>query len=218
MADDAKKKDEAAPAAEAPAKKGGLPIKTIIVVLVMLAVEAGALIFVMGMLGKPNDVKAVELDHHDDMEGEKPVEVPILTDSFMNNSSGRVWIWQAEIVAVVKAKHAGPDPKAPPAPAGDGHGEEKKDDHAAAAHGGDAHAKPMTAVREELEQKKAQIRTGIAAIFSAAQHNYFTEPGNETLTRQILEFLRQTFGQDETGDERVIKVLMPKCLGQPLEY
>ncbi|HVZ92879.1 MAG TPA: hypothetical protein VG797_00060 [Phycisphaerales bacterium] len=216
MPDDAKEKSKSAPepatAAAAPAKSSSA--KTIVVVLVMLVVEAAAIVGAVMFLGKPSDVKAVELEEAKHAEEEKLVEIPVLTEQFMNTSSGRTWIWNTEVVAVVKKRHAGEAPAAAGA-AGGGHGGGDHGGGEASDHGHEAHA---STVREDLEQRKAQIRTGIGAIFSAAQHNYFTEPGRETLSRQMLEYLRRVFGQDETGEERVQNVLIPKCLGSPLDY
>ena len=53
------------------------------------------------------------------------------------------------------------------------------------------------------------LEASIVGLLSGATYHYRVVAKNSFGT---------TFGQDETGDERVIKVLMPKCLGQPLEY
>lgn len=222
MSDDAKgKSKEAAPAAAADAASGakkGPPLKTIVVVLVLLAVEAAAILGALTMFAKPAEVKAVNLDEHADASEDKTVEVPIITESFTNNASGRLWIWKVEVFAVVKKRHAG-EPADAAAAKGDGHGGgdhgKAKDAHGGSGgHGGRA---PAMTVREELDARKAEIRTGIGAIFSAAQHSYFTEPGRETISRQILEYLRQVFGQDEAGEERIQRVLIPNCIGQAID-
>ena len=194
--------------AKAPEKKGGLPIKTIVIVLVMLVVEAVGLVAVLTMFGKPSEVKGVELKHEEHSAGDELVEIPIVAEKFTNSSSGRVWVWSVEVVAVAKQKHAGADESAGKKDSG-GHGD------AAATDGG--HGAGST-VRVELKAKMAKIRTGIGAIFSSAQHSYFTEPGRETLSRQVLQFLREVFGQDAEGEERIQAVLIPNCLGFPADY
>lgn len=213
MAEEPKDKAAEAPAeGEAPKKK--LPVKTIGAVAVMLVVEAVLIIGVVKMMGKPSEVKGVGLEHVEHDEGETLVEIPVLHENFTNNSSGRVWIWDTEIILKVKKKHAG-DPPAEGAK-DDGHGGGQGDDKAKDGHGEAHHAGPM--VREEMQARIAEIRTGIGAIMSTAQHAYFTEPGRETLSRQILEYMRKVFGRDAEGHERVEEVLIPRCLGFPADY
>ncbi len=198
--------DGTAEQAKAPEKKAGLPIKTIGIVLAMLIVEAVALVAVLSMFGKPSEVKGVGLEHEQAAEVDQLVEIPILAEKFTNSSSGRVWVWSVEVVAVSKVRHAGPAEAADPKKGADsGHG------------GADGNSTAMT-VRAELKAKSAKIRTGIGAIFSSAQHSYFTEPGRETLSRQILQFLREVFGQDAEGEERIQAVLIPNSLGFPADY
>ncbi len=204
------KKTEAAPAADAKAapKKSGLPVKTIGLILGLLVVEGAAVVMLMKMLGKPAEVQATELHEDHNAEGEKSVELPVLSEQFTNTSSGRLYVWNLEILVKVKQKHAGDvsilakDAKAAPP---------KKDDHGGGG-AGKGH-EPVTGVAEEMKARQAEIRTGIARIIASAQHPYFTEPGRETLTRQILEYLREVFKQDPQGEERIQDVLIPKCLG-----
>jgi len=175
------KEAPAQPTSGEPAKKG-LPIKTIAVMLVMLVVEAGAIIGVMAFLGKPSEVKGLDQveAHHAD-PGDELQELPVLKEKYTNNSTGRVWIWDTEIMIQVKQRHA-----------------EK--------------------VTAALEARSAEIRTGIGKIFSSAQHHYFFDPGRETLTRQSLEYLRSILGRDEDGEEYVVGVLIPRCMGMPGEF
>ncbi len=198
-----------APAAEPP-KKQGLPVKTIAVVVVMLVVEAALVVGVMTILAKPAEVHGIGLETDEAAKLEIPVEIPVLSEKFTNNSSGRVWIWDAEILVKVKTKHAGQDP------AGD-----KAGDHGTGS-GGDkkskGHGSRGMNVREELATRMAEVRTGIGAIWSSAQHSYFTEPGRETLTRQVLEYLRGVFERDAEGEERIQAVLIPRCIGFPADY
>ncbi len=195
------------PAAEPPKK--GLPIKTIGAVAVMLIVEAVAIVAGIKMFGGPSEVKGVELEHAEHDEGDMLVEVPVLHEKFTNGSSGRVWMWDTEVIIKAKKKHAGEE--TPVAPK-----KEEEGKKAAAEGHGEQPAGPM--LREEMKARMAEIRTGIGAIMSSAQHAYYTEPGRETLSRQILEYLRKVFGQDAEGNERVQEVLIPKCLGFPADY
>ncbi|MGP1310457.1 MAG: hypothetical protein ACTS27_09700 [Phycisphaerales bacterium] len=113
-------KDQApAKNAEQPAeeKKKGLPIKTIGIVVGLLVVEAAGMYFVLGATGKPKETHAAEVEGshgaakgggHGDGHGESggPVaevmEIPVLKDRLPNNSTGRPWIWDTEIIVQVK--------------------------------------------------------------------------------------------------------------------
>lgn len=176
MAKEAPKTEQAPAAPEAAQAKKGLPIKTMIVVAVMLVVEAGAVVGLMSMLGKPSPVKGVEIQEDHNAEAERLVEIPVVAEKYTNNAAGRLFFYDVEIVLQAKSAVA--------------------DD-----------------VTTELEERQAEIRTGIGAIFASAQQAYFNEPNRETLTRQVLEYLRGVFKQDPEGHERVEAVLIPKCIG-----
>lgn len=92
-------------ASSEPAKKGGIGLKTIVVILMMLVGEAAVIVGVIMFLGKPSEVQGSGLVYDDSAEGEKPVEVPVLHEKFTNNSTGRIWVWDTEILVQVKAKH-----------------------------------------------------------------------------------------------------------------
>lgn len=216
MSDKAPDKKSEAPApapSEAAPKKGGLPVKTIGLILGLLVAEGAGIFVLMNMLGKPSEVKATEMHDDHDSEKDKLVELPVLSERFTNNSSGRMFVWDIEILIKSKTKHAGDvsvlakDAKAKPA----------KDAHGAEG-GAEGHGPPAMGVAEELKARLAEIRTGIGSIIASAQHPYFTEPGRETLSRQILEYLRGAFKQDPQGEERVQAVLIPKCLGYPSDF
>lgn len=192
--------------------KKGLPVKTIAAVAVMLIVEAVVIVGAIKFFGKPAEVKGVGLEHAEHDEGGALVEIPLLHEKFTNNSSGRMWIWDTEIILKSKKKHAG-EPEAEGEKKDDGHGGGGKEE-AKGAHG----EHDTLTVRAEMKERKAEIRTGIAAIMASAQHAYFTEPGRETLSRQILEYLRKVFGHDAEGHERVEEVLIPRCLGMPADF
>lgn len=165
------------------ASEGGrkLPIKMIAIILVMMIAEAGVIVGAVMFLGQPSPVQGVALDSDPSADLEKMHEVPILQDKFANNSTGRLWYWDTEVLVKCKQKH-------------------------------------LAAVQSELEDRAAEIRTGIGAVLAGAQHSYFNEPGRETLSRQLLEYLRGVFGQDAEGEERIADVLIPKCIGFPADY
>ncbi len=87
----------------APAKSGK---KTMIVVAALMAVEAAAVIGVMSLTGP----KSAEADSHvlhgtDAPDTESAKEIPLIGDRFQNLQTGRVWIWDCEIVLKVKNKN-----------------------------------------------------------------------------------------------------------------
>lgn len=78
--------------------------------------------------------------------------------------------------------------------------------------------KNLAEVQSVLEERNAEIKTGVSRIFRAAHHNYFTEANLETLTRQVTEYLRGVFGKGPSGEDRIVRVLIPKCVGFPADY
>lgn len=79
------------------------------------------------------------------------------------------------------------------------------------------HSAELTAA---IEEKEALIRTGVSKIIASAQHAYFNEPGRETLTMQVRDFLNQpdVLGVDAEGEPKVVSVLIPSCIGFPADY
>ncbi|MCA9305478.1 MAG: hypothetical protein KDA16_03035 [Phycisphaerales bacterium] len=100
MADEAK----AAPAPEASAGGGKkLPLKTIIIVMAMLVVEAGVLVAALSMFGGPS--KAVADDGVVEPSPDALlVEIPVVHEKFNNSATGRVWLWDTEVLIQVREK------------------------------------------------------------------------------------------------------------------
>lgn len=76
----------------------------------------------------------------------------------------------------------------------------------------------LESVEHTIAERSAEIRTGISQIIRTAHHNHLKEPNLETLTRQMTAYLRGVFGQDGEGRERVVAVLLPKCVGFPADF
>jgi len=70
-------------------------------------------------------------------------------------------------------------------------------------------------VERILEERNAEIKTGISSLWRNAHHRYLTEPNLETMTRQLTEYLNEVFGEDAGEESRVYKVLIPRCVGMP---
>ncbi|HZW09568.1 MAG TPA: hypothetical protein VFF69_06675 [Phycisphaerales bacterium] len=68
-------------------------------------------------------------------------------------------------------------------------------------------------VKGELERRKAEITEGVSLLIRRSAHSHLTEPGLETLHRQIAAFIEQTFGLTPESEPLVQRVLIPKCQG-----
>lgn len=73
-------------------------------------------------------------------------------------------------------------------------------------------------INAALTGRSAEIKTGLARIWRIAQHNHFNEPGLETLTRQVTDFLDSVLGATADGKSFIDRVLIPRCVGYPTEY
>lgn len=104
MAEKPKAPETPAEPAPPPARK--LPIKTLAVVAVLMAVEAGAVVFAMGLFG-PRSSHA-ETGSHELVEddSEETVEIEVASEKYQNLSTGRVWVWDLSVFIQVKNKNA----------------------------------------------------------------------------------------------------------------
>lgn len=101
-----KDKAEAAPAEGEKPKGGGLPVKTIGIVAVVMIIEAVVIFFVFSAMGPKKvaaDVPPAELHSNED---DQPTEILVVEDKFQNLQQGKVWIWDLSVYVQVKAKHA----------------------------------------------------------------------------------------------------------------
>jgi len=90
---------------ESPAKKGP-PIKAIGLVAALMVAEAVGVVLFVGMTGaKPQAASAHELTGLDHADAEETVEIALIEDRFQNLQTGRVWIWDTEIVLKVKTRN-----------------------------------------------------------------------------------------------------------------
>jgi flagellar basal body-associated protein FliL len=68
-------------------------------------------------------------------------------------------------------------------------------------------------VTDELKKRAAEVKEGVALIFRRASHSQLTEPGLETLNRQLLSYMNSVIEPDAENKPRVLRVVMPKCKG-----
>ena len=78
--------------------------------------------------------------------------------------------------------------------------------------------KNLAYAQRVLEERSAEIKTGVAQIVRTSHHKHLTEPNLDTLNRQIEEYLRDVFEYDASGESRVERVLIPKCTGVPADF
>lgn len=102
MAEDKDKKAEGAATAEGKKK---LPLKTIIVLAVVLLVEGAVISLVFLLSSGPAPVQANVAADDAAAKAEEPVELLIVSDSFQNTRSGRTYIYETEVWVVVRRKH-----------------------------------------------------------------------------------------------------------------
>ncbi len=95
----------AAPAAEekaAPSKKGGM--KMIIAAVAVVLLEAGTVAVTVKMSAGPKNVMAGPPATTTTAAAEKDVEVKLIADKLPNSQSGRLWMYDMQIVAKVSEK------------------------------------------------------------------------------------------------------------------
>jgi len=73
-------------------------------------------------------------------------------------------------------------------------------------------------VRSLLERRRAEIHAAIAKIFRKATHSQLKEPGLQTITRQVSQYVHEVFGEDPEGAPYVEQVLIPQCDGYPADF
>ncbi|MFG0257314.1 MAG: hypothetical protein ACF8GE_05370 [Phycisphaerales bacterium JB043] len=79
-------------------------------------------------------------------------------------------------------------------------------------------SKHLGYVEQTLEERRAEIKTGISTIWRNAHQRHLTEPNLDTLNRQVSTYLNEIFGHDSESDPRVARVLIPKCVGFPADF
>ncbi len=98
--------DEQTPAPEGgEEKKGGLPLKTIIIVALAMVLEGGAIAAVFMLAGGPSKVEATEVVDEELAGLDEPAEVPVITAKFQNTRRGIPYTYDVEVSITVKQKY-----------------------------------------------------------------------------------------------------------------
>ncbi len=88
-----------------PPAKGGLPIKTIAIVAVLMIAEGAGVFFIVGStMRRPTETKAGEIHGEEEAKLDALVELPLVEDKFQNMTSGSAWIWDASVFIKVKKR------------------------------------------------------------------------------------------------------------------
>jgi flagellar basal body-associated protein FliL len=81
-----------------------LPMKVIGIVAGIMLAEAVGVFLVVGMVSRPQTA-AAEIKGDDRSEELQSIEIVLTEDKFQNLQSGRVWIWDMQIVLKVKKRN-----------------------------------------------------------------------------------------------------------------
>ncbi|MEX2672959.1 MAG: hypothetical protein WD294_12715 [Phycisphaeraceae bacterium] len=85
--------------------KGGFSIKTLLVLVVILALEGAAISAVFLLSGGPEDARAQGAAEDAAALAEEPVEVLVIADKFQNTRTGRSYLYDAEIYIVTQRRY-----------------------------------------------------------------------------------------------------------------
>jgi flagellar basal body-associated protein FliL len=91
-------------APEPPAKKKR-PVKVIAAVAGLMVAEAVGVYVLIGMTGSGTQHAAAEIHGADQGELQQLVEIGLVEDKFQNMQTGKVWLWDTQIVLKVKKKN-----------------------------------------------------------------------------------------------------------------
>jgi flagellar basal body-associated protein FliL len=84
----------------------GATLKTIIIVALVMLVEGGAIVATMWLSGGPSEVQADGgFSSEAEAELNKPVEVLVLKDKFLNQTSGRSFLLDTELFVTVRKRN-----------------------------------------------------------------------------------------------------------------
>ncbi|CAG0999657.1 hypothetical protein PHYC_02791 [Phycisphaerales bacterium] len=104
---DAKDAKENKPQSEAPAMpaKKAFPVKAAGIVAAIMVAE-GAGVFLIAKMTSPAPAAAeTHLETKDQTDQEALVEIDLVSDKFQNMQTGRVWVWDVDIVLKTRAKN-----------------------------------------------------------------------------------------------------------------
>jgi flagellar basal body-associated protein FliL len=105
MADKKKEAKTEAKPEQASEPKKGMPLKTILVVVAALLLEAGAIAGAFLLTGGPSQVNADPAAQDAAAFAEQPVEELVIEDKFQNTRTGRTYLYDTQIYIVIKRRN-----------------------------------------------------------------------------------------------------------------
>ncbi|MFA9478658.1 hypothetical protein ACERK3_10155 [Phycisphaerales bacterium AB-hyl4] len=87
--------------------KGGFSLKTVLVLVAILALEAAAISAVFLLSGGPEDARAAGAAEDEAALAEQPVEVLVIADKFQNTRTGRSYLYDTEVYIVTQRRWRG---------------------------------------------------------------------------------------------------------------
>jgi flagellar basal body-associated protein FliL len=93
------------PEKAAPPAKGKPPLKMILTVAALMAAEAGGVYVLVGMSGSRAKTASADIKGEETSALAQPVEIELMDEKFQNMQTGRVWIWDTQIVLKTKKKN-----------------------------------------------------------------------------------------------------------------
>jgi flagellar basal body-associated protein FliL len=84
--------------------KARSPMKMIAIIATIMLIEGGAVYFFMLKSG-PQAIHAAEVVTSNEPDPDESIEIPLLAEKFQNMQTGRVWVWDTQIVLKVKRRN-----------------------------------------------------------------------------------------------------------------
>lgn len=86
-------------------KKGGLPLKTALILTAVLLLEGVLIVSAFMLYGGPADVHADPAVADEAAKAEEPIEIQVADQRFPNTKRGRTYLYDTEVYVVVKRKN-----------------------------------------------------------------------------------------------------------------
>ena len=87
------------------APKQKVSLKTLLILVAVLTLEAGVIVGLFLLMGGPTEVRADLAAEDEAARAEQPVEVPVISDRFQNTRTGRSYLFEADIYVIVQQRH-----------------------------------------------------------------------------------------------------------------
>ncbi|MEX0885289.1 MAG: hypothetical protein WD009_02515 [Phycisphaeraceae bacterium] len=86
-------------------KPSRVSLKTLLILIGVLALEGGVITGLFLVMGGPAEVHADAAADDEAARAEQPVEVSVVSDRFQNTRTGRSYLYDADIYVIVQQRH-----------------------------------------------------------------------------------------------------------------